>query len=172
MSSGLGYTPTATEPGYVTTKAAVLALAQCLRADWQADGVGVSAICPGVINTGIIDSTRFLGVDERSKARARRAFRRGHKPEQVAAAIVRAVERNKPVVPVGFEAWLGWWAHRYAPVRRAAARRPPRRPQVTFGRPRSAGSSGHGPPFRCKNVWELLRRRAASCAPGARRRGR
>ncbi|MDQ3108021.1 MAG: SDR family NAD(P)-dependent oxidoreductase, partial [Actinomycetota bacterium] len=61
VSSGLGYTPTATEPAYVTTKAAVLALSQCLRADWSASGVGVSAICPGVINTPIIDRTRFLG---------------------------------------------------------------------------------------------------------------
>ena len=34
LSSGLGYTPTATEPAYVATKAAVLALSQCLRADW------------------------------------------------------------------------------------------------------------------------------------------
>ncbi|MDQ1397537.1 MAG: 2-hydroxycyclohexanecarboxyl-CoA dehydrogenase [Acidimicrobiaceae bacterium] len=130
LSSGLGYTPTATEPAYVTTKAAVLALSQCLRADWRASGVGVSAICPGVINTPIIDKTRFLGEQATSDrvTKAKKAFRRGHPPERVAAAIVEAVRWNRAVVPVGFEAKLGWWLHRYAPiavqqvVARAAAR--------------------------------------------------
>lgn len=128
VSSGLGYTPTAETPAYGTTKAAVLGLAQCLRADWGRSGVGVSAICPGVINTGIVDATRFVGVDEKAKERAKRMFRRGHKPEQVAKAIVGAIERNKAVVPVGFESWLGWWAHRYMPIRaqQVLARQGPR----------------------------------------------
>jgi 2-hydroxycyclohexanecarboxyl-CoA dehydrogenase len=117
VSSGLGYTMTATEPAYVSTKAAVLALAQCLRADWGKDGVGVSAICPGVINTGIIDATRFVGVEEEAKEKAKRIFRRGHKPEQVAAAIVGAIDADRAVVPVGWEARLGWWAHRLTPIR-------------------------------------------------------
>jgi NAD(P)-dependent dehydrogenase (short-subunit alcohol dehydrogenase family) len=119
LSSGLGYTPTATEPAYVTTKAAVLALSRCLRADWRAQGVGVTAVCPGVINTPIIDRTRFLGDQDDPTVRRRttRLFRRGHKPEAVATAIVKAVDRNRAVVPVGVEAWLGWGMHRYLPVR-------------------------------------------------------
>jgi NADP-dependent 3-hydroxy acid dehydrogenase YdfG len=119
LSSGLGYTPTATEPAYVATKAAVLALSRCLRADWADHGVGVTAICPGVINTTIIDTTRFLGDQDDPKVRTRttKLFRRGHKPEAVAAAIVKAVDRDRPVVPVGVEAWAGWWMHRYLPLR-------------------------------------------------------
>ncbi len=114
VSSGLAYTPRATEPAYVTTKAAVLALSQCLRADWHAQGVGVSAICPGVIDTPIATSTRFVGGQDDAKIRARtqKLFRRGHKPDLVAFAIVDAVTRNRAVVPVGWEAKLGWWAHR------------------------------------------------------------
>ena len=118
VSSGLGYIPTATEPGYVTTKAAVLALSQCLRADWAASGVGVTAICPGVINTPIIDHTRFVGEENTPERRRRtvKTFRRGHKPEKVAAAIVDAIERDRAVVPVGIEARVGWWLHRFAPL--------------------------------------------------------
>lgn len=118
VSSGLGYTPTATEPAYVTTKAAVLALSQCLRADWAVSGVGVSAICPGVINTPIVRSTRYLG-DQASpamRARTQRVFRRGHKPETVAKAIVDATRRDRAVVPVGWESSLAWFAHRLTPV--------------------------------------------------------
>src|SRR5205823_4874702 len=61
VSSGLAYTPRATEPAYGTTKAAVLALSRSLRADWHRSGVGVSAVCPGVIDTPIIRRTRFRG---------------------------------------------------------------------------------------------------------------
>jgi 2-hydroxycyclohexanecarboxyl-CoA dehydrogenase len=117
MSSGLGYTPRANEPAYVTTKAAVLALSRCLRADWSAHGVGVSAVCPGVINTPIISSTRVLGPDaDRIRARATRLFRRGHSPADVAEAVVHAVTANRAVVTVGWEAKIGWALHRYLPV--------------------------------------------------------
>ena len=117
LSSGLGYTPTATEPAYVTTKAAVLALSQCLRADWARSGVGVTAICPGVINTPIVDHTRYLGqADPKRRARVAKAFRRGHRPELVAGAIVGAIERDRAVVTVGAEATLGWYLHRLAPL--------------------------------------------------------
>src|SRR4051812_3373188 len=117
MSSGLGYTPTPTEPAYVATKAAVLALSQSLRADWHAKGVGVSAVCPGVINTPIIDHTRFRGdrAEPDQVRRTQRLFRRGHKPELVARAVVGAIRRNRSVVPVGFEARIGWILHRLVP---------------------------------------------------------
>lgn len=116
VSSGLAYTYTATEPAYVTTKAAVLAFSRCLRADWADDGIGVSVVCPGVIDTPIIDRTRFVGDDGRSRDRQVKLFRRGHRPEKVGAAIVAAVERNRGVVPVGVEAHVGWYLNRLLPV--------------------------------------------------------
>jgi NAD(P)-dependent dehydrogenase (short-subunit alcohol dehydrogenase family) len=116
VSSGLGYTPRATESAYVTTKAAVLALSRCLRADWAGAGVGVSAICPGVIDTPILDGTRFLGEQAGGAERARRVFRRGHPPALVARDVVVAIRKDKAVVPVGWESKLGWWAHRVLPL--------------------------------------------------------
>jgi NAD(P)-dependent dehydrogenase (short-subunit alcohol dehydrogenase family) len=115
-SSGLGYTPRATEPAYCTTKAAVLELAQCLRADWAPHGVGVSAICPGVINTGILEGTRFLG-DATDPAKARTTFARGHDPASVAQDVVRAITKDKALVASGWEAKAGWALHRLAPLR-------------------------------------------------------
>jgi short-subunit dehydrogenase len=98
------------------TKAAVLALSLCLRADWSP--VGVSIICPGVIDTPILSSSRFLGSrgEAQVRARAERVFRRGHAPEVVAEAIIDAVRRDRAVVPVGWEARLGWWGHRLTSV--------------------------------------------------------
>jgi NAD(P)-dependent dehydrogenase (short-subunit alcohol dehydrogenase family) len=118
VSSGLAYTMRATEGAYVATKAAVLALSRCLRADWAAQGVGVTAVCPGFVNTPIVGSTRYLGArgDARTRSRIERIFRRGHAPEAVAAAIVAAAERNPAVVPVGWEAKLGWYLQRITPL--------------------------------------------------------
>jgi 2-hydroxycyclohexanecarboxyl-CoA dehydrogenase len=116
LSSALGYTPRATEIAYCTSKAAVLELSQCLRADWRPRGVSVSAICPGVINTPIIDSTRFLGDQAVTADRTRKLFRRGHKPETVAGAVLTAIRRDRIMVAAGWEAKLGWWAHRALPL--------------------------------------------------------
>lgn len=118
IASGLAYTHRATETAYITTKAGVLALSRALRADWRPHGVGVSAICPGVINTPIIYNTRFRGRQDDPKrvAKAQRLFSHGHPPERVADAILSAVARNRAVVPVGFEAWAGWLMHRLLPV--------------------------------------------------------
>jgi NAD(P)-dependent dehydrogenase (short-subunit alcohol dehydrogenase family) len=118
MSSGLGYTPTATESGYGTTKAAVLQLSRALRADWHSSGVGVSAVCPGVIDTAIISRTRFRGdaADPDSVSRTERLFRRGHSPEIVARAVIQAVRTNRSVKPAGIEASFGWWLQKFAPT--------------------------------------------------------
>lgn len=119
ISSGLAYLPRATEPAYVTTKAAVLAFSRCLRADWHREGIGVSVVCPGFINTPIFESTRLLGDQAAPKARerGRKLFARGHSPEKVARAVCDAIARDAAVVPVGWEARLTWWTTRFTPLR-------------------------------------------------------
>lgn len=119
MSSGLGYSMRATEPAYVTTKAAVLAFSRSLRADWRTSGVGVTAVCPGVINTPIIDNTRMLGSRSSDEQRAKisKTFSRGHSPDTVAKAVCSAIERDPAVQTAGWEAKLGWWMNGLVPSR-------------------------------------------------------
>jgi NAD(P)-dependent dehydrogenase (short-subunit alcohol dehydrogenase family) len=118
VASGLGYAIRATEPAYVTTKAGVIALSQCVRADWGRRGVGVSVVCPGVIDTPIIEHTRFVGSRDDAEVRAKtaRLFHHGHPPAKVARAIVDAVERDRAFVTVGWEARAGWILHRLVPT--------------------------------------------------------
>jgi NAD(P)-dependent dehydrogenase (short-subunit alcohol dehydrogenase family) len=100
---------------YCATKAAVVMLSQCLRADWREHGVGVSVVCPGVINTPIASRTRYRGSMTARQGRAEKALGMGHSPDLVARAILDCVKRDRDVVPVGFESTLAYKLLRGAP---------------------------------------------------------
>jgi NAD(P)-dependent dehydrogenase (short-subunit alcohol dehydrogenase family)/pimeloyl-ACP methyl ester carboxylesterase len=126
-ASAAAFTPSRSFGAYATTKAAVLMLTECLRAELAGQGVGVSAVCPGFVDTGIAAATRYVGVDEAEQARRRQRAgrlyqRRGFPADKVAAAVVRAVDRDRAVVPVAAEAHLGRLGARLTPrlVRRLA----------------------------------------------------
>ena len=108
VASGAAYIMSRDMAAYCASKAAVVALSRCLRAEWAQAGVGVSVICPGVINTPIVSSTRMVGPLADRQERIARAFRFGHPAGLVAKAIVRAAERNPELVPVGLESALAY----------------------------------------------------------------
>ncbi|CAM5239349.1 SDR family oxidoreductase [Streptomyces avidinii] len=130
-ASAAAYLPSRTLPAYSTSKAAVLMLSECLRAELASRSIGVSAICPGIVNTNITSTSRFAGVDEaEEKRRQERSSRlyglRNFPPEKVADAILRAVVRNEAVVPVTPESKGALWMSRFAPraLRRIARLEP------------------------------------------------
>nr|WP_119611860.1 SDR family oxidoreductase [Streptomyces acidiscabies] len=132
IASAAAYQPSRVLSAYGTSKAAVLMLSESLRAELAGKGIGVSAICPGLINTGIASTATFVGVDaqeqERRRERSSRMYgRRNYPPEKVADAVVRAVVRNDAVVPVTPEAKGSRLLSRLSPrVLRAFARYEPR----------------------------------------------
>ncbi|MFP1677356.1 SDR family oxidoreductase [Alloalcanivorax sp. C16-2] len=120
VSSASAYLPSRALPAYATSKSAVLMLTECLRAELAEQGIGVSAICPGLIDTPITGRARFVGVDEEEQSRRREAAqrlyrRRGFTPDRVARAIVGAVRDNLAEVPVSVEASGMRWLGRLAP---------------------------------------------------------
>ncbi|GGW44145.1 short chain dehydrogenase [Streptomyces caelestis] len=138
VASAAAYQPSRALPAYSTSKAAVLMLSECLRAELAGQGIGVTAVCPGFVNTAITSTAHFAGVDageeKRLQQRAARLYGlRNYPPEKVAAAILRAVVRNDAVVPVTAEARGARWLSRFAPgVLRGIARvKPPVWPQDT-----------------------------------------
>lgn len=127
-ASDAAYQPTRLLPAYATSKAAVLMLSECLRAELASASVGVTAVCPGLVNTGITGTARFVGLDEREQQRRRQRISRIYKlrnypPEKVAQAVLRAVAHNQAVVPVTPEAHVARWMSRFTPrALRALAR--------------------------------------------------
>jgi NAD(P)-dependent dehydrogenase (short-subunit alcohol dehydrogenase family) len=119
-ASMAAYCPWPELTAYATTKAAVLSLAQSLRTELAPHGIGVSAICPGMIATNIVNTTRFAGQDEATELRSRQAtdaiYRRRHYgPDKVAKAVLRAVATNRAIVPVTPEAHIAAAGARLSP---------------------------------------------------------
>jgi NAD(P)-dependent dehydrogenase (short-subunit alcohol dehydrogenase family) len=131
IASAAAFQPSKALPAYSTSKAAVLMLSECLRAELAGQGIGVSAICPGFVNTNITTTARFTGVDAEEQARrqkrtARLYGLRNYPPEKVASAILRAVVRNEAVAPVTPEARGAHLMSRFLPgALRALARMDP-----------------------------------------------
>jgi NAD(P)-dependent dehydrogenase (short-subunit alcohol dehydrogenase family)/pimeloyl-ACP methyl ester carboxylesterase len=108
-ASAAAFQPSRALPAYSTSKAAVLMLSECLRAELAPHAIGVTAVCPGLVDTAITGSARHVGVDEAEQERRRAGSaklyaRRNYPPEKVARAIVRAVLQDTAVVPVTPEA--------------------------------------------------------------------
>ncbi|MFK4118072.1 SDR family oxidoreductase [Streptomyces longwoodensis] len=131
-ASAAAYLPSRTLPAYSTSKAAVLMLSECLRAELTERGIGVTAICPGIVSTGITSTASFVGVapeeqDRLRKSSTRAYARRNYPARKVADAVLRAVVRNEAIVPVTPEAKGARALSRLAPgLLRAAARIKPR----------------------------------------------
>lgn len=126
IASAAAFTPTPVMAPYSVSKAGVKMLTECLRLELGPKGVGVSAICPGVINTNIGEHAITVGVDQELMDRGKRVNRQLQElaerlpfapmsPNLVARAAVRAVRFDLAVVPVRTEAWLGYFMLRIAP---------------------------------------------------------
>ncbi|MBC7230977.1 MAG: SDR family NAD(P)-dependent oxidoreductase [Actinobacteria bacterium] len=117
-ASGAGLAPLPFLTAYCCTKYAVVGFSETLRAEAALHGIGVSTVCPGVVDTPITRAAKLVSRTERSAPRELqekivRIYRRRHyTPDRVAAAAVKAVEKNRGVVPVCPETYLGDWLHR------------------------------------------------------------
>ncbi len=118
LSSMAGYFANPALVAYSATKFAVLGLSEGLRDELHPAGIGVTAICPGIINTPITRNTRARGAADDPAARERFVKlyqRRNYGPERVAENILKAVERDRGVAPVAPEAWAGYGLKRLSP---------------------------------------------------------
>jgi len=90
---------------YVATKFAVRGFSLALREELAPHGIGVTAICPGMIATSIIEDGKLNGAIDGRRAEVARTFHsRGASPTIVADAIVAAAHDNPAQRTVGTDA--------------------------------------------------------------------
>jgi short-subunit dehydrogenase len=120
VASAAAFIPSKSMVAYGTTKAAVLAFSESLRADLADEGISVTAVCPGFVNTNIAKSTIYAGMTDEQQERAREKAdaayrRRNYTPEAVAKAIVKAVKTGPAVLPIAAESRIGYALRRISP---------------------------------------------------------
>ena len=118
VSSAAGFSANSALAAYNATKVSVLGLSEALWEELQPHSIGVTAICPGIINTPITRNARLVGEmdkPEKRKEMVEGYQRRGYTPERVARNILKAVEKTRLVAPISPEAWGLYYMKRFAP---------------------------------------------------------
>jgi NAD(P)-dependent dehydrogenase (short-subunit alcohol dehydrogenase family) len=97
---------------YSTTKFALVGFSEVLRNECGRDGLGVTALCPGFVDTNLFTSAP-LGAKQKQAKQPPRIFRTA--PEKVAHAAVKAIRRNRRMVVMTPAAWFLVWTKRFLP---------------------------------------------------------
>jgi NAD(P)-dependent dehydrogenase (short-subunit alcohol dehydrogenase family) len=112
-ASAAGLIPSPATIAYAATKHAVVGLSLTLRAEARAHGVRVSVICPGLIQTPIVQAAKIVGpTRERVLTDSRLRL---YSSDRLAAAVLRGVARNRAVIPFTPEVRIMWALHRVSP---------------------------------------------------------
>ncbi|HET8883795.1 MAG TPA: SDR family NAD(P)-dependent oxidoreductase [Solimonas sp.] len=104
VSSSAGNYPAPTMAAYAASKGAVWSFAEVLKMELAGSGVGVTTICPGVIDTPIVHGRANIArsVTDEQIGRLQAYYReQGCAPERVAEDMVRAVREGGDIVLTG-----------------------------------------------------------------------
>ncbi len=115
ISSSAGLIGSAGMSAYSTTKFGLVGLSEVLRNELARFGIGVTVVCPGVVRTPIFHTTETRGMkDEAPKGEDLPSWL-GITKEACALDIVKAVQRNKPLIIPGPEMKVVYTCKRFAP---------------------------------------------------------
>lgn len=118
-ASGLGLIGSAGTAPYAMTKFGMVGLAESLRIELHKYNIGVSALCPGIINTRIVTDGR-IKMETRSGGNAGAKVihfykSRGTDPAVVARHGIKAIEKNIGIMPTPLHMWPLYILKRLSP---------------------------------------------------------
>jgi NAD(P)-dependent dehydrogenase (short-subunit alcohol dehydrogenase family) len=114
-ASMAGLTAAGQITSYVMTKHAVVGLSLALRSEAMPRGVGVLAVCPGAVETPILDKGAiggFVGRDYYLRGQGRKT---AYDPNRLARDTLKAIERNKALLVAPKSSHASWLFARLAP---------------------------------------------------------
>ncbi len=118
-ASGAGLAPMAGMAPYNLTKAAMVSLAETLHMELVNHNIGVTALCPGVINTNIVRDGRIHASDgEENPVHSRLVdlyATKGTDPAVVARDALKALKRDIPIMHTPGHVWPLYLLHRISP---------------------------------------------------------
>jgi NAD(P)-dependent dehydrogenase (short-subunit alcohol dehydrogenase family) len=112
VCSILGLVPMRKLAAYNASKFALVGFSRSLRAEYAGHGLGVTAVCPGFVSTNIFHSA--MQDDDDKPMRIPPSWM-CTTPERVAAKAIRAIRRNRGIVPITPLAHVMWFLQRLTP---------------------------------------------------------
>ncbi|HEY6332319.1 MAG TPA: SDR family oxidoreductase [Blastocatellia bacterium] len=101
-----GLVPSPTLAAYSVAKHGVVGLSTSLRAEGAGLGVKVSAVCPGLVRTGLYETITLVNAERDTLVK--RIPIKPIDPRQAAQAILRGVERNREIIVFPANAQALW----------------------------------------------------------------
>jgi NAD(P)-dependent dehydrogenase (short-subunit alcohol dehydrogenase family) len=104
---------------YTTTKHAVVGLSLALRAEAAARGVRVSAICPGFVDTPLLDNANpdlpETETGKYARQAAIRVQRKLYPAQALARDVLRGIEKNQALIVAPASGRAAWRGARFSP---------------------------------------------------------
>lgn len=148
VSSAAGLFGLPAHAAYSAAKFGLRGVSEVLRFDLEPHGIHVCLVCPGAVNTGLVETVELVGVKPSMSAmrRMKASFRRrAITPEAAAAAILRGVERRQYLVFTSADVRLGHFVQTRLPVVYERAMRLMNRRLRHVAGPMRAKASGEAP---------------------------
>lgn len=119
VSSAAGLLALPWHAAYSATKFGLRGISEVLRFDLEHYDIGVSLVCPGAVDTGLVNTVNIVGLDRENpeiKALVTRFQRHAVTPDKAAAAILKGIRKNTFYVYTSWDIRLGHWAQRCFPA--------------------------------------------------------
>ncbi|WP_163936180.1 SDR family oxidoreductase [Paraferrimonas sp. SM1919] len=118
IASAAGLLPFMGMSAYSSTKAALIAISECLRTELDYFNIGVSVICPDFVKTPIAAKVKLFGSMDNPKVTnsiQKMFIKQGLPATLVASKTLTAIQQNKSVVVVGQQVNFAYWLKRINP---------------------------------------------------------
>jgi NAD(P)-dependent dehydrogenase (short-subunit alcohol dehydrogenase family) len=115
VSSAAGLFGLPWHAAYSATKFGLRGVSEVLRFDLRPHDIGVQLVCPGGVDTGLVNTIEIAGVDQKSpdiQKYVARFRRHAVTAEQAAASILKGIERNRYWVYTSRDIQLGHFLQR------------------------------------------------------------
>ncbi|MFT3900657.1 MAG: SDR family oxidoreductase [Gordonia sp. (in: high G+C Gram-positive bacteria)] len=118
VSSAAGLLALPWHAAYSASKFGIRGVSEVLRYDLRQHHIGVSLVCPGAVDTPLVNTVEIAGID-RDNEEVSKAIGGFHKmaasPEKAAKAIIKGIKKNHYIVYTSFDIRFGyWWSRKFA----------------------------------------------------------
>ena len=115
VSSAAGLFGLPWHAAYSASKFGLRGVSEVLRFDLRRHGIGVSLVCPGGVDTGLVQTLEIPGIDQQDpgfKLLRRRFQNHAKSPAQAAQAILKGIKASRYMVFTSMDIRVGYWFQR------------------------------------------------------------